>query len=312
MNGTRHEWGFVEIYEYRPRRLVIPGFLLSKLKTACRKDSSNSIVFARRTQYYEYSVEILCSRDEVNITINGEHVFSLAPSSLPSRIRDDVIYFFDEHNNRLLPVEVRSNEGYMRLYFTAELDAPTLLINGIHMHRIVGVRGPLHDSQLKVSRLGVRRGDRVLDTCTGLGYTTIIASSRGATVYTIEVSEYVLSIASLNPASWLLANENVRIVHADATIAVELLPDEYFDKILHDPPRFNMAGELYSLEFYQQLYRVLKPGGKLYHYTGVPLQARSRRLSPIVRGVIERLRRAGFERVWFDKQTQGVIAVKPR
>ena len=35
------------------------------------------------------------------------------------------------------------------------------------------------------------------------------------------------------------------------------------DAVLHDPPRFGIAGELYSGEFCQQLARVLKRRGKL-------------------------------------------------
>lgn len=36
------------------------------------------------------------------------------------------------------------------------------------------------------------------------------------------------------------------------------LPDAAFDAALHDPPRFGIAGELYSQVFYDQLARVLK------------------------------------------------------
>jgi hypothetical protein len=40
---------------------------------------------------------------------------------------------------------------------------------------------------------------------------------------------------------------------------VETFPDASFDRILHDPPTFTLAGDLYSLEFYSQLSRLLKP-----------------------------------------------------
>ena len=45
-----------------------------------------------------------------------------------------------------------------------------------------------------------------------------------------------------------------------------------FDAVLHDPPRFGIAGELYSQAFYDHLARVLKPRGVLFHYTGTPKQ----------------------------------------
>ena len=49
------------------------------------------------------------------------------------------------------------------------------------------------------------------------------------------------------------------------------------DAVLHDPPRFGIAGELYSQSFYDQLARVLRPRGRLFHYTGTPNKLTSRR-----------------------------------
>ena len=62
--------------------------------------------------------------------------------------------------------------------------------------------------------------------------------------------------------------------------------------MLHDPPRFGIAGELYSLEFYEQLARVLKKKGRLFHYTGTPNKLTSGRDVP--NEVAKRLQRAGF------------------
>jgi predicted methyltransferase len=65
-----------------------------------------------------------------------------------------------------------------------------------------------------------------------------------------------------------------------------------FDAALHDPPRFGIAGELYSQVFYDHLARVLKPKGVLFHYTGSPNKLTSGRDVP--NEVSQRLRRAGF------------------
>ena len=62
--------------------------------------------------------------------------------------------------------------------------------------------------------------------------------------------------------------------------------------ILHDPPRFGFAGELYSQAFYAQLARVLRRGGHLFHYTGMPNRLTSGRDVP--REVCKRLEKAGF------------------
>jgi len=61
---------------------------------------------------------------------------------------------------------------------------------------------------------------------------------------------------------------------------------------LHDPPRFGIAGELYSQAFYDQLARVLKRTGLLFHYTGTPNKVSRGRDLP--GEVSRRLRDAGF------------------
>ena len=70
------------------------------------------------------------------------------------------------------------------------------------------------------------------------------------------------------------------------------LPERSFDAILHDPPRFGIAGELYSQAFYAQLARVIRRKGRLFHYTGHPNKLTSGRDVPAE--VMQRLRQAGF------------------
>jgi uncharacterized protein len=66
-----------------------------------------------------------------------------------------------------------------------------------------------------------------------------------------------------------------------------------FDAALHDPPRFGIAGELYSAAFYAELARVLRRGATLFHYTGAPNKLTSGR--DVAREVSQRLRRNGFD-----------------
>jgi predicted methyltransferase len=82
------------------------------------------------------------------------------------------------------------------------------------------------------------------------------------------------------------------LTHGDVIPHVELLAERSVDAILHDPPRFGIAGELYSQAFYDQLARVLKRHGLLFHYTGSP--NRVSRGRDLAREVEQRLRRAGF------------------
>ena len=211
----------------------------------------------------------------------------------------------------LVPVEYRGPEGYMRLHVAEPGMAPTVMINGVVMHRVSGV-DPLSDAWAKARAARIRRGSRVLDVCTGLGYTALAALRRGAgRVYSVEVSRAVLLLAEHNPESRELASDNVVIVNGDALDVVPRLKDEYFTNIIHDPPRFSLAGELYSLEFYRELYRVLRRRGVLFHYTGEPMRSRGRGHGPVVRGVMERLERAGFRVLGFDERAMGVVAVKP-
>jgi predicted methyltransferase len=83
------------------------------------------------------------------------------------------------------------------------------------------------------------------------------------------------------------------------------MPDVSVDAVLHDPPRFGIAGELYSQKFYDQLARVLKRKGKLFHYTGTPNKLTTGRDVP--NEVAKRLRKAGFAT---ELNGDGVLATK--
>jgi predicted methyltransferase len=72
---------------------------------------------------------------------------------------------------------------------------------------------------------------------------------------------------ALNPWSPEVGNGLI-LTHGDITDEIVMLPNESVDAILHDPPRFGIAGDLYSQNFYGQLARVIKHKGKLFHYTG--------------------------------------------
>ncbi|HHI00479.1 MAG TPA: SAM-dependent methyltransferase, partial [Thermococcus litoralis] len=82
-----------------------------------------------------------------------------------------------------------------------------------------------------------------------------------------------------------------------------------FDAIIHDPPRFSLAGQLYSEEFYAELFRILKPKGRLFHYVGNP--GKKYRRKDLQRGVMERLRNVGFRKIKRVEEALGVVALKP-
>lgn len=203
---------------------------------------------------------------------------------------EDAVFFF-EREGGVLKVAFYRGGRYYKLKSVGEGLPPTLDISGIHMHNIVGT-DPWSDAKRKVDLVKPGRGDVVLDICTGLGYTAIHSAARGAEVLSIEKDPAVLEIAEYNPWSRALSSPRITLLLGDAFEVIEELPENYFSAAIHDPPRFALAGELYSLDFYRKLRRVLKRGALLFHYTGWPGKHRGINIQA---GVANRLRISGFE-----------------
>lgn len=184
--------------------------------------------------------------------------------------------------------------------------APSMLVAGFVMHRIKDI-DPMQDTRRKIAAIAPVVG-RVLDTATGLGYTAIEAAKTADEVVTIELDPGAQEMARLNPWSQaLFDNPKIRQVMGDAYEVVQTLEDASFSRIIHDPPTFSLAGELYSGAFYRQLHRLLKRGGRLYHYIGDP---DSKASGGVTRGALRRLHEAGFTRVMRKPEAYGVVAYK--
>jgi len=97
-------------------------------------------------------------------------------------------------------------------------------------------------------------------------------------------------------------------LYGNAFDVIQTLPDRAFDRIIHDPPTFALAGELYGEKFYSELFRVLKPSGRVYHYTGDPSSNVAG--GGGVRGIVKRMKLVGFESVEIDQHAHGVVAAK--
>ena len=172
-----------------------------------------------------------------------------------------------------------------------------LLLDG----RGVRARRPFHDVVDQASAHGVGCADvrdrrhHVAAHPAGIairGYFAAWCLQGGAKqVASFEKSADVLWLRSLNPWSPSAAPE-LSLVHADVTSEIVKLPAASFDAALHDPPRFGIAGELYSQAFYNALAKVLKRGAPLFHYTGAPNKLTSGR--DLASEVEQRLRTAGF------------------
>ena len=207
----------------------------------------------------------------------------------PGKLKERTIYRWD--GDGFAPVS-RYAGALIKLVPT-EWDAPTFEIDGIKMLP-TSKESPIDDARRKVA-LVQPAGKRVLDTCGGLGYFAACCLDAGvASIRSFEKNEDVLWLRTLNPWSpdAEASEGRLQLAHADVSRAIETLPGAGFDAVLHDPPRFGIAGELYSQVFYEQLARVLVRGGRLFHYTGSPNKLTSGRNVP--REVMKRLDKAGF------------------
>jgi predicted methyltransferase len=247
---------------------------------------------------------------EVEVIIQSDHVV-LAPGiplsfDLIRQIAQDQNACFLLESGKARKIQEFSEHASL-FYSLLPTDlAPTLMVSGIPMHRIKGTN-PWLDSQSKVQGLG-RISGQVLDTCTGLGYTAILAAVKAPSVITVEVDPAVLELARFNPWSRkLFDNPKIHQIIGSIIEEIEGFGDEMFSHIIHDPPTMNLAGDLYSGGFYRELYRVLKPAGRLFHYTGDPSSRLGRNTA---RSVAQRLREVGFGKVKPRDEAFGLIAYK--
>ncbi|MBN8281420.1 MAG: SAM-dependent methyltransferase [Gammaproteobacteria bacterium] len=220
----------------------------------------------------------------------------------PGDCRDRTVYYWD--GAAFEPV-ARFGTGLVKLVPT-EWGPPTFEIDGIKMLPTAKV-SPWDDAGAKVA-LVRPRGRVVLDTCGGLGYFAAWCLASGAArVLSFEKNPDVLWLRRLNPWSPEGGNGDtagLELRHADITREIGTLGTASVDAILHDPPRFGIAGELYAGAFYAELARVLRPGGRLFHYTGTPNRLTTGRDVPAE--VAKRLRAAGFAA---EPKGDGVLAM---
>jgi predicted methyltransferase len=222
----------------------------------------------------------------------------------PERLKDRTIYHWD--GDDFAPVARYAN-SLIKLVPT-EWGAPTFEIDGIKMLP-TSKESPLDDARRKVA-LVEPRGKVVLDTCGGLGYFAACCLEAGvARIHSFEKNADVLWLRTLNPWSpdpqSPASGGRLQLTHADVAQAITQIADASVDALLHDPPRFGIAGELYSQAFYDQLARVLRRGGRLFHYTGSPNRLTSGRDVP--REVQKRLEKAGFRA---ELALDGVLATR--
>ena len=217
----------------------------------------------------------------------------------PETCKDRTIYYWD--GGAFQPV-ARYTASLIKLVPT-HWGPPTFEIDGIKMLPTSRI-SPYVDAEHKVSLIRPL-GKVVLDTCGGLGYFAAwCLQGQAAQVLSFEKNADVIWLRSLNPWSPRIGGA-LSLTHGDISEHIATLPSRSVDAVLHDPPRFGIAGDLYSRAFYEQLARVLKPRGNLFHYTGSPNKLTSGRDVP--GEVVKRLRAVGFSA---QINGDGVLAMK--
>jgi predicted methyltransferase len=206
------------------------------------------------------------------------------------RCKDRTIYYWSGES---FEPASRYDTSLIKLVPT-EWGAPTFEIDGIKMLPTLRV-SPYEDAREKVELIQPR-GKTILDTCGGLGYFAAWCLELGAAaIVSYERSASVIWLRHLNPWSPEgsgTADARLTLMEGDVLERIGSHANRSFDAILHDPPRFGIAGDLYSQQFYDELARVLKRKGKLFHYVGTPNKLTTGRDVP--GEVAKRLQRAGF------------------
>jgi hypothetical protein len=222
----------------------------------------------------------------------------------PARLKDRTIHYWDGEDF----IGASRFSGSLIKLVPTPWGVPTFEIDGIKMLP-TSKESPVDDARRKVA-LVEPRGKSVLDTCGGLGYFAACCLESGVgSIRSFEKNEDVLWLRTLNPWSPEPGNPSyggrLTLTHADVSQAIGGIGDASVDALLHDPPRFGIAGELYSRAFYEQLARVLRRGGRLFHYTGSPNKLTSGRDVP--REVARRLDISGFKA---ELALDGVLATR--
>ena len=254
----------------------------------------------------DISVDLHLSRDAFDL--RGDELILDAENRLSReelrRIEGKENRIFHLEGGRLEVLEVRG-DGYYKLVPTDQ--APLLEISGVKMHISKGIN-PFESAGQMAAQV-VKKGDRVLDTCSGLGYAASAALQLGAReVVSVERSATVMELRKKNPWSQRIFGADIQLVHADVDDYIRELAADSFDSVIHDPPRISLAGELYGEQFYREIYRVLRRRGALFHYTGNPHLLK--RGASFTDHAAQRLREAGFTKVVKVAELMGVTAYK--
>jgi predicted methyltransferase len=271
---------------------------------------TSPLLAARKQGLASFTTSIDLGITSIQVTLTSDHIVFPDSSMLDwqsiEQINAKETVCFYLKDNSANPIRGFSDTLGRAYSLMPTSEAPILVAAGFPMHRFKNIT-PLKAALAMVEPVLPIHG-KILDTATGLGYTTIIASKTASVVFTIELCPVAQEMALVNPWSQpLFNNPNISRIMGDSFEEIGKFEDNSFDAIIHDPPTMALAGDLYSWEFYKQALRVLQERGRMFHYIGDPNSAAG---SKVTKGVVKRLHDAGFKKVIPLEKAFGVVAYK--
>ncbi len=279
------------------------------------KKDAEKILSAKSNTSFPGQTLLLMSLDlgktQEKILINGEEKFALIRNEKVSfnelkKTKEETFYTIVD--GYVLAIEMFGEETNLYYKLKPTADWPTIMLSSVPMHRFKTI-SPKTSAELMVKEISPIKGI-VLDCCCGLGYTSIIEANKSECekVIVFEKDENVLKMAEYNPFSEeLFTNKKINLTIGSVYDKIKTIESNSIDRILHDPPTTSFGKELFSSEFYAQLYRVLKSKGLLYHYCPNPGKTKGTEYWPTIEKM---LIKAGFVNVKYHKESSGIRATK--
>jgi len=219
---------------------------------------------------------------------NPQEKLKEVPEEVLKKVKGRLIYYWD--GKELIPLAL-FDDRYYALTWTH--NAPILEIDGIRMH-VFYLGSPFKYAQY-VARV-VRGGKKYLETCFGQGYISRLIDEE---LVSYEKNRAVLELAKMNPWS-----QDALKKHTVKNASIWDLEEEGFDRIIHDPPSFRIAEDLYSEKFYKMLADHSKKGALMYHYIGEP---KKRQRFDLGAHVIQKAQRAGWRLLRRDDKVKALV-----
>jgi uncharacterized protein len=281
-----------------------PLFTKAAIETILKKKQDRVSEFSLSADLNFSTQAVRFDQDFLRLYLDSETFIDI--NSIKKKIRKHTAYCISG-KGKLQPFHLFSEETNHVYKLLPTQDYPSFAISSTPMHQ-VSYSSPQKDTESKVKLLSpFPPRSQALDTCFGLGYSAIELAKYCQSVVSFEVDPTVLKLAGFNPYSGpAFSSEKIIIREEDVSQGIRSLESDAFEVVLHDPPTPKISTDLYRIEFYCELKRVLRPGGKLFHYCPRPnIKSRGRDFTTEVKTKLEQ---AEFKVLHYSEDAQGLLA----